>query len=154
MSAWWDTRDPESEADRADLSRQCYQLKLKGSDDFQIAEELGINPAEVVMWAKTGEKNAPVEDTDRDLEIARINAWTKRLEDIWEGLVANGSYGDEQKAEWIHKFISSFDKLSKGRRALGGLDKPSKIITSKEAGDMETVDEAVQRLAVELGIND
>lgn len=155
MKTFWDTHSPDSETDRAELARLCYQLVLKGNDEYQIAEELGISPAEVTVWAKTGEKAAPEEDTDRELEIARLNAWNKRLEDIWDELVENGQYTPEQRAEWIHKFINSFDRLSKGRRALGGLDKPSKVITQSEAGPIsETVDEAVKRLTVELGIND
>lgn len=153
MTQYWNTKNPDSAEDRAELARKCYQLKLKAMDDYQIAEELGISPAEVSIWAKTGEKAAPEEDTDRTIEIARVNAWNLRLEKLWDELTAGGAYGAEQREEWIHKFITSFDKLSKARRSLGGLDKPSRTITMHEAGPMESVDEAIQRLAVELGLD-
>lgn len=152
MANWWGDHDPESASDRAELGKQCYQLKLKGHDDYQIAERLGISPAEVGTWSRTGEKAAPVEDTDNDIEIARVNGWALRLEEIWE---ACSVYDLDTRSDLIHRFIVSFDKLSRRRSALGGLDRAAKPVTAGVAsGPPASLDEELQRLAQELGVND
>lgn len=91
--------------------------------------------------------------TERAAEIDRVNRWNARLEAVWEQLQDSPH---TLKVEYIHKFVASFNTLSRARRELRALDMPRRLIV-EDATDNQapaSIDAEVQRLTKSLSMND
>ena len=60
------------------------------------------------------------------------------------------------KMEYIHKFVASFNTLSRARRELRSLDLPKRIIVEDTSDDQSpvSIDQEVARLTRSLAVND
>jgi len=93
--------------------------------------------------------------TEREAEIDRVNRWAHRLEMVWKAMEENGT-PLTIRIEYIHKFVTSFNVLSKARRELAALDLPKRLIV-EDANDTKapaSIDAEVQRLTQSLAVND
>lgn len=129
------------------LARQAYEMRVSGQDDFEIGEALGVTVEEATKlvneWGDSIPSPTNVE-ARRD-ELKRCDYW-------YSALVAEYVL----KTIPVDRAINSFVKLSERRSKLSGLDAPSRaeIDATLHAATPSSVDEEIQRLATDLGLND
>lgn len=87
-----------------------------------------------------------------DAERQDISAWNNTLNSLWADIQKNELLSAIEKAELLHKFIASFDKLSKARRELSGLNAPTKTETTVTVVEPESIDAEYARLSAKLGM--
>lgn len=96
------------------------------------------------------------EPTGTEAEVARVNWWNDRLAETWSELCSLNSTAT--KVEYIHRFVSSFNALSKARRELGGLDavvrKQLDINVTGTDSPPVSIDAEVEALSKKLAFND
>lgn len=134
-------------------AKTAYGMHLAGNDEFEIAEHLRLPVADVrdmiTNWSAS--LPSPSNAEARRDEIKRVDTWLARLD-----LAYHTTDEDGRREIPIDKAITSFVRLSERRCRLLGLDVPTRaeVEMTLNGAPPSSVDEEIQKLAVELGLND